>query len=720
ASLAAGGPASLAAGGTEPRDPFFCIDSALSWLVDRDDVRQGLLRALHRSGVGMSRERLSWEDIHRRADRWDWEGSRQFDTLRRTHEKCGVEVLEMFHSTPAWLGLIGKYPDDLAKTARAWQQIGRRWQSTWGAMEVWNEPDIFFGGNLPADQYVPLVRTIAYALHRGEIDVPLLGGSFAHHNRAFLETAARNGMLDCVDAVSFHTYGRAQQMEKLVADYRTWLRRHDREAMPLWITECGRPWSRGPGRPPHDQDAVSALDITMKAVEARAAGVARYFCFVYPYYEERTNNFGMTGSMATPLRSMAAYVQLISAVGHKSYLGDLKCDDPNVQRARVFGDEHQTVAIVYTGRPDENARVKLPVTPLRLTGIDGRELEKADDETVPVPDGLTYVWLDRDGLADRLQTDVPAVRLWKIAQDEAAKPSAPSPIVLRFQWDDNAMRAESEGYHVLSETPGTTPLRVRVFNLDEKPCKVTLKTSFSQQMVRLAGSASQTHVVPAEGFADAVWLADLTGAFAATGRLQVTFTATNDRTETISPLWIDLAGEVKLADVLERYPRRVRLPIEQADRWQANIVGHGRMTITTTAEKHWRLKATFGDGDKWVYPFFRLPDEVDLRRATGLVLRGRCDGPATASLAAGGTVRLLLWEGDTGVAYLTSESILPGDGRWHTAVVRFADLAPSLANEPDANGRLDLDRVRKISIGLNSRVRDSTLEISEVHLVETD
>ena len=177
----------------------------------------------------------------------------------------------------------------------------------------------------------------------------------AHHNRPFLDNAANCGLLDSVDVFSFHTYGRAPEMQGLVDNYRAWLKAHDREAMPLWITECGRPWPKGPDRPPAEPDMISALDITMKAIEARCCGIERYFAFVYPFYEEQQQNFGMMGRLGTPLRSMAAYVRAASLLAGKTYLGDLVCDDASIQRARVFGDSRETVAVLYTGQPAAGA-----------------------------------------------------------------------------------------------------------------------------------------------------------------------------------------------------------------------------------------------------------------------------------------------------------------------------------------------------------------------------
>jgi len=195
-------------------DPFFCIDAAMSWLVTADDVREGLVRVLRRSGIGMSRERLSWGQISPAAGRWDFQTPRRYERLRKAHARHGVEVLEMFHDAPGHLGHVGKYPADLPAATRAWETIIGRLRGTWGALEVWNEPDIFFGANLPADQYVPLVRAVAWALARSRGDTPLVGGVFAHHNRRYLDSAADNGMLACLDAASFHTYGRAPPVER--------------------------------------------------------------------------------------------------------------------------------------------------------------------------------------------------------------------------------------------------------------------------------------------------------------------------------------------------------------------------------------------------------------------------------------------------------------------------------------------------------------------------
>jgi hypothetical protein len=513
----------------EEADPFFSIDGALSWLVRDDAIREGLVQAAHRSGIRMIRERLTWGAVHPAPDRWNWETDAHYDTLRRTCAKHRVEVLEMAHDGPRWMGHVGpRYPADLPAAARSWQRIAAKWQLTWGGLEVWNEPDIFFGGNLPADQYVPLVKAISYGLGEpSPFRRPLVGGVMAHCNRQFLDTAARNGILDSIDAFSFHTYGRAPEMEGLVEKYRAWLKDYGHESMPLWLTECGRPWKTGPARPPVDQDAESALDITMKAVEARACGIARYFAFVYPFFEE--GNFGMMGREATPLRSFAAYAQMARLLANHWCWGDLKHKDKRLLRARMFMEGTTWgIVVLYTGRVDPKATVQIDLPVSRIEGIDGRPLGPTASGAIPVPDGLAYVWCQWDDMLGRADTRTKAAALSKVALERRPRRTAPSPIILRFQWDNKLLEATSNFYRFRTEPRRKMPVAVRVFNLASQPRDLALRLSFHEKEPLIAGQNPQRVKVPAEGSADVSWEADLSAAMAQSKELRVIVTAQGD------------------------------------------------------------------------------------------------------------------------------------------------------------------------------------------------
>lgn len=741
---------------SRPGDPFFAIDSAMSWLVRDPALREGLVGVLRRSGIAMARERLNWGEIQPTRDRFDWNGPRGYETLRQRYAAQGVSLLEMFHSATPWSGTVGKYPGDLVGTAAAWQSIARRWGTMWGGLEIWNEPDIFFGDHLPADQYAAVVKTLAYAVHAQAPDTPLVGGVVAHYHRPFLDTVAACGMLDCVDAASFHTYDQAARMQTLVSQYRDWLAAHQRADMPLWITESGRPWRRGRDRPPADQDIASALDITAKAIEARACGVTRYFAFVYPFYEENENNFGMMDRHGTPLRSFAAYAQAARVLSGKRYLGDLPLDGAQAP-VRIFGDGRETVAVLTRSTtiaalrsvetpspsaadrgeaavpgdtaapgggeresgaapastapgPADKRPVEAAESPrrLRAEALDGRRIELGDKGEIPVVDGLAYVWLD-EATPMRLDTDTDAMRLWRLGQAASRRRAAPSPVVLRWQNDPASFHPETAGYRVVGEGSGPHRVVVRAFNLGEVPTDLRLRLDFEDSAARIEDPNPCRVHAAAGGFVDATWNVDLATAFAQADRVTATVRPIEDGTTGALPLTVALIGSPTLDQRLARHARRVRLPLGDSTRWRSNVSANGHLEIEPQPDESVVLTVRFDQGDRWVYPYFELPDELDPRRYTALVLRARCARPAT--------VRIFLWEGTRGVGYLTVGGLIPADGQWHAAEAPFSELTLSPANAPDDNDRLDLDQVRRISFGMNSEADENRLEISDAYLV---
>ena len=143
---------------SQPNDGFLGVDMAMSWLTKpeaRAKQAAGLSQVM---GTGvMARERLSWEAINPEDGKWEWEvdlrfPDRRYDSTRGLYAKAGVPLLEMFHDTPAWMGRAqnGRFPDNLPAAARGWEEVARRWSRLWGALEMWNEPDITFGGRQPA------------------------------------------------------------------------------------------------------------------------------------------------------------------------------------------------------------------------------------------------------------------------------------------------------------------------------------------------------------------------------------------------------------------------------------------------------------------------------------------------------------------------------------------------------------------------------------------
>jgi len=627
----------------------------------------------------------------------------------------------MFHDAGPAKGsdpVPSRYPRDLATFSQPWAVLHARWGDTWGGIEAWNEPDgPAYGGGLPADQYLPLVKTMRWSLQQAGAASPFGGGVLIGSDPGDYHTnLVRNGLLDCVDFVSFHDYRRAADMQGLVALYRQWMRESGREGMPLWLTEVGYPWSKGPGRPPLAEDQRSAMEITMKGVEARSCGIARFMPFCLPFYEEGgVKNFAMLGREVTPLRSMAAYLQSIRALAHRPYVGDLRFSSGSAPaRARVFsrpgptGDE-ASVVVLFTDtlRP---TRVALPFSPSRAETIDGRPLAVDEGDIVTISGGLAYAWGAPDAVAAHVDAQTEAFVLTTASRVALPGPLAASPVVLWHRVDADHVQYSPTRYLITAENAASLSLTIRAANLSILPQRVRLTLSLPGEATGMSQARSVT--VPAQGMADVAWTVDARRALDIVRTLPLVVSGvTEDDGLPISPVAAPFRIEGTLEQFTSRFPGHVALPIDRIARWTKNVTHHGAMEMTSSGPGAWRFDARFKErGERWAYPKYRL-DPGQLAGTKALVLRLRAKENAE--------LRLMMFSASGG-GYWTSIPVAPADGGWHVAYVPFADFEP-LPSHPDAEGgKLDLSRITSLAVGFHDRSPDNnnTLEVSDLLLIK--
>ncbi len=701
-----------------PAGHFFSIDSALSWLVNhpatRQAVRAGMIKILRRSGIGLSRERLRWSQINPAPGKFDWNKDCQYGRLAGDYFHNGVRMLQILGSAPAWSQVpsSGRYPINLVQTERSWTVIGSYFHSDWGALEMWNEPDM---RNLPPDQLLPTVKTIAYSFQRADIHIPLVGGVFALFlSGHFQRDCALNGLLDQVNAISFHNYFPPVRLCRAVQDYRRWLKSFGKESMPLWITESGKPWPAGTARPHRGPAMTSALWITMKAVEARACGIARYFAFVYPFYTEHDatyNNFGMMGQEHTPLRSMAAYVNCVAELSGWSYAGNLKITDHAVLLAPVFAKGNRRTTVIYTGKADPHAALHLALRHISIRGIDGRKLHRTATGAIPIPDGLVYVRGPAKAFTGQVKTDTEAGRLYAISRRPPPKLQRHSPIILQF--DDQGDDRSKQGY-MLTDNPGTL-IRVRAWNLADHAMtiKLMLWRRHANHHELLASSIWRR--IPAQGDVLVQWgfrhLAREMGLgivhyhyLMVTGRAMPATT----NTPVISPLAISIRLKGGLSQYLVRYPHHMRLAIGNLARWRKNAAAKANVSFFSSKAGGWGMKVVFHGGNCWAFPQFPLPGGIGAENVVGVLLRARAANPAK--------VRLLVFKPGLPAYGTLASPIIAANGKWHTVLVPLSRLNPMGKGPAHLHS---LAGAKFISVGLNNgnATGRNKLEVSKLYLV---
>ena len=466
--------------------------------------------------------------------------------------------------------------------------------------------------------------------------------------------------------------------------------------MPLWLTECGRPWKKGPKRPEIAEDWISAVDIAMKGVESRCCGVERYFPFVYPYYEENENNFGIMDKFGTPTRAFAAYAQSIRMLADTEYLGDLKIDDPAVFRARVFAKGNEAVLVLCSGKLTERKIVTVPGKVLGVVLATGEETETITLDS----ECMIYVRLERKSIESLLNTETAAMKLYRPSQERWTASYSATPVVLRYQFDKERVATAPQGYTIRRTEEKTLPITVRVFNLQTE--QVTCPIRFTA-----AGSMERREVVvPAQGFVDTVWnlplnIVELTRGDSLIVRIDI------DGTD--NSLAIPFRGSATWDGIRSTVETVTNIPVGDMKCWTKNAAGICTSVLEKPSSEEqavWRMFASFGDGDRWVYPRFEIPQEIDLSKGDGLILWARCIGNARASF--------MLFE-QNGSGYIVAPAI-KNDGDWHIVKLPFDRFTHVGATRPDPNGKLDLDQVCVFSFGANCNSTNCVLELKKVAL----
>ncbi len=756
--------------GERIRDPFFGIDAATTWLVGSDAARDDLLFNARRMGIATYRERTSWGRIESTPGQIDFNADRRADFVRQTAKKYDVPVLELIHDAPGWAGRVGAvYPNDLTKTADSWARIAERWAPTWNSIEVWNEPDIHFGGNLPADQYVPILKAVAQEYGRRGVETPVVGGVIAAFRDAWMDSAAENGMLDACDIFSFHSYSRAPEMVGVCLRYQRWLDKFGASGKPTWITECGRPWKRGTDRPNREADLESAIDVAQKGVVCKAFGFESYFPFVYPFYEENDNNFGMSDRSNAPLRSIVGYAQSIRLLAGKDCVGEWALDGENaevgrngegltaVQRSFVFTDPTtgERVAVLYSPTRAPGRVVAPSVAPTFVERITGETVVPNADGAFDFADGFLFVGLPNDAkIVLKPASEIDKARERRFAArklDGGGRPRRDVATVVRFEFDANVVSPDNAGYKILDPNAKTFSGALTVFNFENEartlPVRVELFAD-GKPLPPTFVDVPKTVEIPARG------------------RATVPFVLNAEKISPFVPLTVEarigddgfLSFDLTRAVSRENFVKfaEVATPVDLAalDRWTPSAGAAGKTTFKTpdalSPGFRWGFDVEFGEGDRWIYPHFALPLEANSTRLIAEPAAGSQNGETaqnggngegevaengeTAQVAStagldlreyagvafrvkasnedpNAQIRFFTYNEKGSPFYYTGVGVAPADGRERFVAIPFASLT-AYGGTPDP---FDASRIRKISVGANTKAEKMTLEVGEFY-----
>ena len=302
------------------------------------------LASVQDAGVGSVRDDIHWAEVEREPgsllmpERYD----RAVDTaLRRGFQP----VLILCYGNPLYDG--GAYPlSDKAREAyvRFAEFVVAHFRGRVRRYEIWNEWNIAM--SLPPgtprrgpEPYVDLLRAVYPRLKAIDPKATVIGGALSGNGveTGWLEGACRAGMLDCLDAFSFHPYcyrqGEGARLPeqgflKLVRDSRAVVARWQKREIPVYLTEVGWPTHEGPdGSTPEEEACFLARTYLLARTMPWVRGLWWYDLRddgTDPH--EREHHFGLLNLDRTPKPALAALRGIGSFFREARYVGAVRLD----------------------------------------------------------------------------------------------------------------------------------------------------------------------------------------------------------------------------------------------------------------------------------------------------------------------------------------------------------------------------------------------------------
>lgn len=592
------------------RDGFFGMETCVN-RYPRQKIYQSL-RLLKRSGIGSVREYDPWHHYEKVEGTLDMDKYPVYQALERE----GLKAVYFFSLTPEWSGANNArrtpacqpYPVKILKLERSIMAMVAHRAAALNAVQIYNEPELLH--TQPCEAVMPIVEACSWFFAKRGVKIPLAGPALAGGMSMYraLEPCFKSGLLDYIDIFAFHSYRKPEDMIPLIKTYRGLMEPNPKKAMPIWITECGKSWKRGIApkqmyggslgklRAPLDEDKTSALWITMKAIEAKAGGVVKYFPFILRFFPEQGNNFAMMDFYWTPMRSMAAYVYCVMELSRKNYIGDLKKLPNGVKSARVFANDKTKIATLYT-QNIETVRVNLKDIPIiNVTGMDGRPLTLNPDGSLDISGGLAYAHLKNDFAMSEINQKTEAKELFDLAKSYKPIPRKATPVIFQFcHW--NVAGKTVEFYLGLP-----SKFEVNMINLSDKSVTIEPELTLPKGVKIINSTIKDGKLTLAPRTREAVvW--NLNFDHCATPQFNIEL---RDKNGQAGSLYLPFFNKEKLA--------AKTFDFTNPKRWRAN--SNGDMTVSfDKAENALKVQTFFPNvpagHDFWVYPEFvlNLPEE---------------------------------------------------------------------------------------------------------------
>jgi hypothetical protein len=327
-------------------DSPFASDGAISWLVAPEQFTP-TASLMQKAGISWIRDRINWTEVESQRGVFKWG---KYENSVNAQHSSGVKISMTFHDAPSWAKKPGhKLPEPEAMYHFAYE-AGKHFAGRIQAWEIWNEADIGFSAAIDTPAHYAAVLKAAYlGFKAADPSIIVLTGGWTHLFKKFVNQVLRNDIQQYYDVFNFHNHvGKPSKFNVAVVDRYRKLLEDFKINKPMWLTEAGYAIPTNPEAIFSPADARDqARFLVQSFVESIAHGVDKHFYFVFPYYLEGINDWGILRKDLTVYPSYVALANLTDTLRIGQYVGRL-AGTPDGAESFVFETGQGKVAVLWS------------------------------------------------------------------------------------------------------------------------------------------------------------------------------------------------------------------------------------------------------------------------------------------------------------------------------------------------------------------------------------
>lgn len=368
------------------------------------------LELIHDAGISYMRDDIRWSQVEPTKDGYIMSGD--YDHFVDEALRHGIKPLLILCYGNKFYdkGLYPTSPEAVEGFARFAEFVLRHFKNRVQYYEVWNEwnvgtgvaDNIFYGD--PAS-YVALLKTVYPRLKRIDPNATIIGGVISGNGTrdGWMEAACKSGLLDSLDALSYHPYcyGAPDHAQRLpetglmsrIQQNHQIMERYQKRTIPVFLTEVGWPTYRAEnGSSPRTEARFLARTFLMVRTLPYVKGL-----WWYDFSDDGSDpadpeaNYGIVWNNLTPKPAYFAMRDVCRLFADFQYSGQLDAD-PNIRIMKFRRAPAEVSWVVWKLNDAEDWEVT-------FTNISNNQRYIAPAPTTRIGNPQTETrWKQKDGL----------------------------------------------------------------------------------------------------------------------------------------------------------------------------------------------------------------------------------------------------------------------------------------------------------------------------------